>query len=207
MKNLYGFELSSADNIVDIGGGYGDLSLELVCAGYKVKAFVEPDDVKFTAAVQRLGAETTCLRSRIGDTDIIDAISDVGDFTIVMQDVIEHIPLEAQKAFFEDLRRNGRKVTLIGRTPNLKSPFGLRNSFGDNTHIYRFTDMSLRDFLSQMGFKNVSIRSEPYKITGLVSLARSVPYYLTLFVVAAAFVAIYGTREGWMSPNLVFKAE
>lgn len=207
MKSLYGYKLNPVVSIVDVGGGYGDLSSELISAGYKVKAFIEPDDLKFASAEKKLGFETTCLCSRLGDDSIISSISDVGTLTIVMQDVIEHVPLEAQKKFFHDLRSRGIRVTLIGRTPNLKSPFGLRNSFGDNTHIYRFTDVSLRDFLCELGFRNISICSEPYKVTGLVSLVRSVFYFSIIFIVAAAFVAIYGTREGWMAPNLVFKAE
>ncbi len=207
MKSLYGYVLSSYDSIVEIGGGYGDLSLELLLAGCNVKVYIEPDAEKYTAAVEKLSKRTICLQCGIGDLRIINAIGDTVEITIVMQDVIEHIPLEAQRAFFDELRLAGKKVTLIGRTPNLKSPFGMRNSFGDNTHIYRLTDTSLKDFLSQMGFNKISIHSEPYKITGLVSLARSVPYYLTLLFVAGAFVAIYGSREGWMAPNLVFKAE
>ena len=207
MKNLYGYKLNTTVNIVDVGGGYGDMTLKLISAGYKVKAFIEPDNLKFSVAEKLFGAEIKCLCCRIGDAKIINSICDIDTITVVMQDVIEHVPLEEQKSFFEDLRCRGIKVTLIGRTPNLKSPFGLRNSFGDNTHIYRFTDRSLRDFLSELGFKNISISSEPYKITGLVSLARSVFYFLTIFLVAVAFIAIYGSREGWMAPNLVFKAE
>ncbi len=207
MKSLYGYKLNPLNNIVDLGGGYGDLSVNLISAGYKIKAFIEPDDIKFSAAKKKLETNATCLHCKIDSEEIFNALDGASSLTIVMQDVIEHIPLAAQKYFFDGLRKKGIKFTLIGRTPNLKSPFGLRNSFGDNTHIHRFTDMSLRDFLSRIGFDDISIRSEPYKITGIVSLARIVPYYLTILLVSAAFIAIYGSREGWMTPNLVFRAE
>lgn len=207
MRNLYGYKLSKSDNIVDIGGGRGELALELISAGYNIVAFVEPDREKFSVAQQRIGSQAPCFNCKIGEAGLINHTDTLNCLTIVMQDVIEHIPQDAQRAFFLNLRKNGVNVKLIGRTPNLKSPFGLRNSFGDNTHIYRFTDTSLRDFLVEMGFRNIDIHSEPYKITGLVSLVRSIPYYIILLMVTLSFVAVYGSYEGFMTPNIVFHAQ
>lgn len=207
MRNLYGYKLSKSDNIIEVGGGRGDLALELISAGYNVAAFVEPDPEKFSVAQQRIGYRVPCFNCKIGEAIPFNHADSLNSLTIVMQDVIEHIPLDAQRAFFLNLRKNGVNIKLIGRTPNLKSPFGLRNSFGDNTHIYRFTDVSLRDFLIEMGFKNIDINSEPYKITGLVSLVRSIPYYLILLLVTLSFVAVYGSYEGFMTPNIVFRAQ
>ena len=74
-----------------------------------------------------------------------------------MQDVIEHIKIDNQKIFFEQLKSKYKQINLIGRTPNLKSPFGLRNSYGDNSHIYRFTDNSFKEFLANLGFNNITV--------------------------------------------------
>ena len=63
-------------------------------------------------------------------------ISQSSEVTVIMQDVIEHIDHKSQKEFFDKLHEKYDFINLIGRTPNLKSPFGLRNSFGDS-HIYR----------------------------------------------------------------------
>ena len=93
-----------------------------------------------------------------------------------MQDVVEHIDEIDQKVFFNKLFTIYQKINFIGRTPNLKSPFGLRNSFGDKTHINRFTDSSLRDFLRNIDFENIVVSAEDYKITGIVSLLRYPPY-------------------------------
>ena len=88
-----------------------------------------------------------------------------------MQDVIEHIPKNEQKIFFEDLLKIYDEIRLIGRTPNLKSTYGLRNSFGDNTHIHRFTDSSLKSFLKIWVFIKF-LFTGTYQITGLVSFLR-----------------------------------
>ena len=63
-----------------------------------------------------------------------------------MQDVIEHISFEKQKLFFQKLFSKYEKICFIGRTPNLKSPFGMRNSFGDNTHLYRSRLQALQSY-------------------------------------------------------------
>jgi len=57
-----------------------------------------------------------------------------------------------------------------------------------------------------MGFTSISISAEPYKVTVLVSLARSILYFLTISIVSLSFIAIFGSREGWMAPNIVFRA-
>ena len=126
---------------------------------------------------------------------------------IIMRDVIEHIKIDSQKIFFEQLKSNYKQINLIGRTPNLKSPFGLRNSYGDNSHIYRFTDKSLKDFLANLGFKKIKVSSEPYKITGITSFLRYLPYLISIYVCSISFCFVYGQWEGFLTPNIVFYSE
>ena len=124
-----------------------------------------------------------------------------------MQDVIEHITKDKLKSFFLKLSFHYSRINLIGRTPNLKSPFGLRNSFGDNSHIHRFTDSSLNDFLKELGFNKIIITSESYKITGLTSFIRYFLYFSIIYFSSIKFALVYGTWEGFLSPNIVFHAE
>ena len=125
---------------------------------------------------------------------------------VVMQDVVEHIPKNEQKVFFEDLLNIYDEIRLIGRTPNLKSTYGLRNSFGDNTHIHRFTDSSLKSFLIDLGFYEISIHPEPYQITGLVSFLRYFPYLFVIGLYSISFFFVFGQWEGLQSPNLIFQS-
>lgn len=200
---LFKFKLYKKNDIIEIGGGEGELSHNLVKLGYNVVLFIEPDLIKYRRA-SRLLPNINCLNQSIESIDIKKINSKSACVTVIMQDVIEHIPKINQKNFFEELTLKYEKVNLIGRTPNLKSPFGLRNSFGDNTHIYRFTDKSLREFLKDLGFIDIIISSEPYKVTGLVSLIRYIPYLLIVFIASMAFLFVFGVWEGFLTSNLVF---
>tara|TARA_B100000212_G_scaffold191269_1_gene144177 strand:+ start:619 stop:1266 length:648 start_codon:yes stop_codon:yes gene_type:complete len=200
---LFKFKLYKKNDIIEIGGGEGELSHNLIKLGYNVVLFIEPDLIKYRRA-SRLLPNIKCLNESIENIDIKKIKSKSACVTVIMQDVIEHIPKINQKKFFEELTLKYEKVNLIGRTPNLKSPFGLRNSFGDNTHIYRFTDKSLREFLKDLGFIDIVISSEPYKVTGLVSLIRYIPYLLIVFIASIAFLFVFGVWEGFLTSNLVF---
>ena len=203
---LYKFKVDRKNDIIEIGGGEGDLCKNLIKLGYKVVLFIEPDKNKYEKAYRKL-QNVTCLNKNIENIDCKKINSQSLNVTVVMQDVIEHIEIDSQKIFFEKLKSNYKQIILIGRTPNLKSPFGLRNSFGDNSHIHRFTDNSLKDFLANLGFNNIKVSNEPYKITGVTSFLRYLPYLITINICSIAFSFVYGSWEGFLSPNIVFYSE
>ena len=206
IKKLYNFNLSEENDFIEIGGGCGDLSHDLFESGYNIVLFIEPDINKFNVARRKL-KNIDCLNLEISKIKSEKIKSKSSHVTVIMQDVIEHISDSSQKEFFVELKKKYRVIDLIGRTPNLKSPFGLRNSFGDNTHIYRFTDRSLEDFLKNMGFINTKISSEKYKITGIISLLRYPLYFLTIFSCSFKFFSVYGCWEGFLTPNIVFQSQ
>ena len=141
--------------------------------------FIEPDFKKFAIASKKLN-NILCLNSDIKEINANEIKPKSRIVTIIMQDVIEHISIDKQKIFFQELFSNYEEIYFIGRTPNLKSPFGMRNSFGDN---------------------------EDYKITGITSLFRYLPYLLTILLVSLIFLIIFGSWEGFLTPNIVFKAQ
>ena len=205
-KKLFEFNLKEKSDFIEIGGGEGDLALSLIKKGFNYVLFVEPDIKKYQIANNKL-AKIECLNTDVSKLDHSKIISQSSEVTVIMQDVIEHIDHKSQKEFFDKLHEKYDFINLIGRTPNLKSPFGLRNSFGDNSHIYRFTDNSLKDFLINLGFRNIGIKHEPYKITGLISLLRYLPYLLSIYFVSLSFSFVYGQWEGFLAPNIVFYSE
>ena len=202
-QKLFNFNLNKDNDIIEIGGGEGDLSKSLVKSGFNLVLFIEPDRKKFQKATRKLN-NIDCLNQSIETINCKNIRSKSLYVTVIMQDVIEHISELNQKNFFKELKSKYKKVNLIGRTPNLKSPFGLRNSFGDNTHIHRFTDTSLRDFLKDLGFLNIIISNEPYKITGFTSFLRYFPYLIFIYITSIIFLFIFGQWEGLLTPNLVF---
>ena len=205
-SRLFGCNLLPQSDYIEIGGGEGDLSLDLKNRGLNVILFIEQDTKKYNVASKRL-TNVLCLNLDAVDLDISQIKPKSKIVTVIMQDVIEHISFEKQKLFFQIISSKYEKIYFIGRTPNLKSPFGLRNSFGDNTHIHRFTDTSLRDFLENLGFKNIKVTKESYKITGIVSFLRFFPYFFILLIVSLSFAFIFGTWEGMLTPNINFKSK
>ena len=205
-RKLFGFSLNPDSDYIEVGGGEGELSLYLIMSGFNMILFIEPDFKKFSIASKKLN-NILCLNSDIKEINANEIKPKSRIVTIIMQDVIEHISIDKQKIFFQEIFSNYEEIYFIGRTPNLKSPFGMRNSFGDNTHIHRFTDNSLRDFLFKLDFTNIHIKNEDYKITGITSLFRYPPYLLTILLVSLIFLIIFGSWEGFLTPNIVFKAQ
>ena len=205
-NKLFGFNLIKEADFIEIGGGEGDLSLYLKSKGFNLVLFIEPDLNKYEVARNKL-KDTLCLNIHIEkfDSDLLKPKSKI--VTVIMQDVIEHISFDKQKEFFQIIFRNYEQIYFLGRTPNLKSPFGLRNSFGDNTHLHRFTDTSLRNFLENLSFQNIIIAKEDYAITGVVSLLRYPPYILIVLVISLIFLFIFGSWEGMLTPNITFESK
>jgi len=73
---------------------------------------------------------------------------------IVMQDVLEHIPIEKAcslfKAFHAALAPGGR---ILIRVPNLSSPWGARLYYGDFEHVTPFSPDRVLQFASITGFQ------------------------------------------------------
>jgi hypothetical protein len=208
MRRLFGFKIRDGERVAEIGGGEGDLSVRAKSEGIHVVAFMEPAIKDISRLSGMLGPDTQCIQMRVGDPNAGKTLAKHMINTIVIQDVIEHIDESALKDFFDEFKVvAGKLPRLIGRTPNLKSHYGLRNSFGDNSHLHRFTERSLRNFLSELGYKSICIKEDPYNITGIISFLRYVPYKLILLSLKLKMMIIYGQNEGPMSPNIVFDAE
>ena len=204
---VWGLKVLDSECLVEIGGGEGFLAEKLLKSGSKLKCFVEPDAKKMLLAKRKIDKSVVIHQGFLNDVEVVVSCKEHKELTVVMQDVIEHIPKDELVRFFSDLRSFGVKLRFIGRTPNLKSPFGLRNSFGDNTHIHRFTDHSLNEFLKDLGFNEILIRSEPFEITGVVSFIRFFPYQLIMALYSLSLLAVFGQRETGVTPNIVFDAK
>lgn len=202
--SLYRFRIDRGEKIAEIGGGRGELTLTLLDKGVNVKIFMEPG-TKVEGLM--LPIEVKKINKSVGEEQCGKLIAEDEVNTIIMQDVIEHIAEIDLKNMLAEYRQiTGRLPRMIGRTPNLKSRFGLRNSFGDNTHIHRFTDRSLMDYLENLGYNNINIKKEPYAITGLVSFIRYLPYALVMIAEGVKMLIVFGQWERNMTPNIVFDA-
>jgi len=77
---------------------------------------------------------------------------------IVLQDVLEHLPLEKScslfKAFHNALAVGGR---VLIRVPNMSSPWGARLFYGNFDHITAFSPDRIREFAALTDFHVVSL--------------------------------------------------
>jgi hypothetical protein len=205
--NLYRFPIFKNENIIEIGSGFGDLAKSFEAKGYLFLCLIEPDQEKYKFLHSLFDKRTLIIDESLTSKNIKTILFKYSSLTIIMQDVIEHIPPHDFFKFICDLKSKNIKIRLIGRTPNLTSPFGLRNSFGDNTHILRFNNISLENYLKKAGFSEIHIKAEPYRVTGIVSFLRFLPYYFVLTLFFLAFLCIYGFPVKELTPNIVFEAK
>ena len=179
-SRLFGFPLIKESDYVEIGGGEGDLSLDLKNRGFNIILFIEPEIKKFEIASKKL-KNTLCLNIDAENLNVGQINPKFKTLTVIMQDVIEHISFESLKVFFEIISIKYEQI-----------------------HIHRFTDTSLTDFLERLDYKNIVVARENYKITGIVSLLRFPPYFLIILFVSLIYIFVFGTWEGMLTPNIYF---
>lgn len=136
--------------ILDVGCGWGHQLLELWCAGYKNVSGVDHSPGQAEAARKAAGGrvEIHCgdgqefLRAHEGHFDVI-----------VLNDVLEHVPLDKNREFLARLRAALRPSgVLVVRTPNMSSLLAAHSRYIDITHLTGFTEASLVQLLEQEGF-------------------------------------------------------
>ena len=55
-RKLFGFKLDQKSDYMEIGGGEGELSLDLKMSGFNLIIFIEPDFGKFIIASKKLNS-------------------------------------------------------------------------------------------------------------------------------------------------------
>jgi len=205
-NKLFDFDEKKNSDFIEIGKLEGDLSSYLVNFEYNLIFYVKPNKKRFQI-VRKIIYSTYCHCQDIYKIDFSQFKPRLNLVTVIMQDIIVHISQKKLKDFYIKLYDCYVKVYFIGSTPNLKSLFGLRSLFGDNKHIYRFTNFSLRYFLGNLGFDKINISNENFKITGILSLLRYFLYLIIIYTLSLMFAIFYVSWEGLFSPNLVFRTE
>ena len=125
---------------------------------------------------------------------------------IVLFDVLEHISQDEISDFLTNLNKllkiNG---TLILRTPNGSSPFGLTNQHGDTTHCTVVTGPKLDYWAQNTGFKLEFVGGDPYIIyEGKISkvISRLIRRILYLFIERLTRWIFAPQSKGFLTSNL-----
>jgi SAM-dependent methyltransferase len=87
---------------------------------------------------------------------------------IVAFDVLEHISQDILPSFFREVRRILKDDgCFIARFPNCDSPFGLKNQFGDITHVSALGAGKAKWFCDEAKLQILSISGEAHPIMGV----------------------------------------
>jgi len=124
---------------------------------------------------------------------------------VVALDVLEHLEPEDLKSLFrlvgKRLHPDGR---FLARVPNMGSPFGLINQFGDLSHRTALNEISVQQLAFDTGLRILRIEPEPMAYPRTLSsiLGRIIwPFYRTT---TKLVFAAFGIQARILTPNLVF---
>lgn len=192
----------SAD-ILDLGCGHGAFLYFLAKAGYKNATGVDTSPEQINQAHQ-LGI--TAARCQPAFEYICGLQSESLDMVLLF-DVLEH--LERQELFdlldevYRILRRGGACLIHV---PNGEGVFGMRVRFGDLTHVQAFTQNSVRQLLTTVGFSQVRCYEERPVVHGVASLVRRVLWELGTLHLRLLFAAETGSTKILLSQNMLAQA-
>jgi len=195
--------------ILDVGCGGGFALQDLAAAGYTNLRGIETDPGQAEGARAR-GIDATLVAK---SEDFLAAHPD--RFAVVLLiDVLEHVPREAQPEFLQAIARSLRPGgRLVCSVPNAASAVASYWFYNDYTHVLAFTADSLGGLLEQTGLAGVRFFGPELfprpRFTFWLPFPRSVAWWLrclTRWRQRAALVGELGWargREVILTPNLL----
>jgi 2-polyprenyl-3-methyl-5-hydroxy-6-metoxy-1,4-benzoquinol methylase len=147
--------------ILDFGCGWGHQLRSLWCAGYKnlegVELVPEQADATRTGCGGRIPVTCADGAAYLADKERTYEL-------IILNDVLEHIPLQQSAnvlaAIYRGLVPGG---TLVIRVPNMSNVLAPYSRYMDITHVVGFTEFSLMQVLDQAGFVDHAFLPDDYE--------------------------------------------
>lgn len=197
------FPSDRSAEILDLGCGHGAFLYFLAKAGYTRARGVDTSPEQIGKA-REFGITTAQCQPAF---EYISGLQGESLDMVLLFDILEH--LERQELFdlLDEVRRVLRPggVCLI-HVPNGEGLFGMRIRFGDLTHVQSFTQNSVRQLLTTVGFSQVRSHEERPVVHGLASLARRVLWELGTLHLRLLFAAETGSTKIMLSQNLLVQA-
>lgn len=199
--------------ILDVGCGRGYALQDLAALGYTNLQGIDADSnqARFSReqglAVQHAESSESFLAAQPGQYAVI-----------LLMDVLEHVPRDAQPVFLRtiagSLRPGGR---LICTVPNAASAIGSYWLHNDYTHQWSFTNDSLSGLLDQCGFTRIACSGYEFflrpRFLFWLPTPRAIAWWLRCllrFRQRSAYIAELGWSRGRqvsLTPNLVAVAD
>jgi 2-polyprenyl-3-methyl-5-hydroxy-6-metoxy-1,4-benzoquinol methylase len=190
-------------NILDVGCGFGQFLYYLKTTGFENVHGIDLADV--TGRVRELlpGVDvrqeddvTGFLRQHAAEYDVI-----------VLNDVLEHIPLDDMVDFVLAIHgalKPGGMVII--KTPNSSFPLGYFARYGDLTHTTAFHENSLGHLLRHCGFNDIRCYQEEIGVYNPLFAAKKLVVVLVRFLLRTL---VYFAEGGWqriLSVNIICAA-
>ncbi len=189
--------------ILDIGCGHGTFLYFLAAAGYRNFRGVDTSPEQIAAA-QRLGIPNVWCGSA---SEYVAGLAAGSQDVVILFDILEH--LEGQELFdlldevYRILRPGGLCLVHV---PNGGGIFAMRVRFGDLTHKQAFTETSLRQLFSTIGFAQVESFEDRPVVHGFTSLIRRLLWEAGTAPFRLLLAAESGNTSAILSQNLVCRA-
>jgi len=191
-------QYSKAATILDLGCGSGQLLESLQEAGYTDVHGVDISEEQVASAKKR-NLPANC-------QDIFEHLENVNNqYDIIYAiDLIEHFTREELGKLGTLLSKNLKAGGLIIlQTPNGKSPFALRNIYGDFTHLCIFSDESIAQWLECAGFSEIKTTSPLPAPIHMREHLRCFLRKILLMLTKSFFFIMTGRKETTLGENLL----
>jgi len=183
--------------VLEIGCGRGAFLAHLLQDGFRDVAGLDPSGAYEPVVDSRLIVKAYA-------QDYLTQLRPASLGTVVALDVIEHIGATDLRALLsvtkEKLVPGG---LLLVRAPNLGSPLGLPNYFGDLTHVTALNELTVRRLAVDCGFVLVGIYDEPVPFPRTLGMLWGVLAWPLFRLVVRGALARFGVPIRVLSPNFV----
>lgn len=188
-----------ANNVIDLGCGEGAI----------IKSIAQMFPESNCIGVDLIQTNSSHNNLTFVNDDILNFISitDLGECSlIIMNDVIEHFDYKEIIIILNILIDKVPKgCYLCLQFPNMSSPFGLRNYFGDNTHKTALTDVKMSGVLSR--FNQIEFHfngvEEPGKFSPISFLLSFIYWKFIIKIYGLFFRGSIGWNKYFFFPNLL----
>jgi 2-polyprenyl-3-methyl-5-hydroxy-6-metoxy-1,4-benzoquinol methylase len=187
--------------LLEIGCGDGHFLEALSKAGFKDIKGVEPSR-SYQSRVDD-GLIIHCFASEYLETCAPGSLG-----TVVALDVFEHVPSGELRKLLHTIRErlvpNG--VVML-RVPNMASPLGLLNFFGDLSHTTPLNEVSIVQLMHQAELEVQGIYSEPFAYPSNVATVAGILLWPMWSFTFKIILSAFGVRAKIVTPNVVCVAK
>jgi|SRR6185369_200916 len=190
---------SSRNTVIDLGCGDGAI-IKSIAAMFPESNCIGVDYIQSNSSHNNLTLINGDILNFISVTDLS------GCSLIIMNDVIEHLDYDQIIEFMNiviDKMPKGCRLCL--QFPNMSSPFGLRNYYGDHTHKTGLTDVKMSFLLSR--FKQIEFNfngvEEPGKFNAISILLSFVYWKFIIKIYGLLLRRSIGWNRYFFFPNLL----